>query len=172
MARWGILFASFWCPWGSFGIHLGFLASHLRFPGLLVGPLEASWNPPGLPTGRPLAALTPPQSPLEGAIGSLNASPTSQLTILVRFRVHFTSMLHSVEIILACLFTPAPLWKHINKHKLKSQGATFRAHLHPTYSHSITTVTCNPNWSIPMIQIRPYARFKLVIIPADSDYSV
>ena len=101
MAHLGILFASFRRPRGSFRVHLGFLASHLRFPRLPVGPLE-------VPTGRPLAALTPLEAHLRAPLAPW--TPLRPLSSL--FWYDFGSILLqcciSVEIILACLFPPRP----------------------------------------------------------------
>ena len=71
--------------------HLSPLAHHLgslRFP---VRPLRAFRGALGLPSGRPLAVLTPLR-PFGRAIASMDAAWTSQSTILERFLIKFESM--------------------------------------------------------------------------------
>ena len=58
----GSLFVLLWLPLGTFlgplAHHLGPLTHQLGPLGLPVGPLRAFWGALGLPSGRPLAALT------------------------------------------------------------------------------------------------------------------
>ena len=55
---------------------------------------------------------------------ALDASPTSQLTILARFRVHFTSMLHLCWDHSGMSVHPRPAIETHKKIKLKDQGTT------------------------------------------------